>query len=76
MIQRPRLLCSFTGLITTLINVYTVQGGHWSVTTKITIIVISLYIGNISVLYLIYNHWILEKMKTTRNRALAKQNQT
>jgi hypothetical protein len=76
MIQRPRLLCSFTGLITTLINVYIVQGGHWSVTTKITIIVISLYIGNISVLYLIYNHWILEKMKTTCNRALAKQNQT
>ena len=76
MIQRPRLLHSFTGLITTLINVYTVQGGHWSVTTKITIIVISLYTGNISVLYLIYNHWILEKMKTTRNRALAKQNQT
>ena len=76
MIQRPGLLHSFTGLVNTLINIYTAQGGHWSVTAKITIIVISLCTGNMSVLYLIYNHWILEKMKTTRDRALAKRNQT
>ena len=76
MIQRPGLLHSLTGLLTALINIYTAQGGHWSVTAKITIIVISLCTGNMSVLYLIYNHWILEKMKTTRDRALAKRNQT
>jgi hypothetical protein len=75
-IQRPGLLHSLVGFITTIINIYTAQGGHWSVTAKITIIVIGLYTGNMSVLYLVYNHWILEKVKTTRNKALAKQNHT
>jgi hypothetical protein len=55
---------SLVDLITTLINIYTAQGGHWSVTAKITVIVIGLCTGNVSVLYLVYNHWILEKMKT------------
>lgn len=42
---------------------YTPQGGHWSVIAKITVIVIGLCIGNMSVLYLVRNHWILERMK-------------
>ncbi|KAF4634582.1 hypothetical protein G7Y89_g3529 [Cudoniella acicularis] len=75
-LARPGLLHSLTGLITTLINIYTAQGRHWSVTAKITIIVIGLCTGNMTVLYLVYNHWILEKMKTTRDRALAKRNRT
>ncbi|KAH8653974.1 hypothetical protein BGZ60DRAFT_460367 [Tricladium varicosporioides] len=71
----PGLLHSSVGLITTLINIYTAQGGHWSVTAKITVIVIGLCTGNMSVLYLVYNHWILEKMKTPLDREVAKSGQ-
>ena len=73
MLQRPGLLHSLISLITTLINVYTAQGGHWSVNAKITVIVISIYTGNMSVLYLVYNHWVLEKMKTSHDKAFARQ---
>ncbi|KAF8862724.1 hypothetical protein BDZ45DRAFT_585061 [Acephala macrosclerotiorum] len=68
----PGLLHSVVGLVTTLVNIYTVQGGHWSVTAKVTVIVIGLCTGNMSLLYLVYNHWILEKMKTPLDREVAK----
>jgi hypothetical protein len=62
--------------MTTVINIYTTQGGHWSAAAKITVVVIAVCTGNMSMLYLVYNHWILEKMKTSRDRVLAKRNQT
>ncbi|KAL5316298.1 hypothetical protein ACEPPN_015343 [Leptodophora sp. 'Broadleaf-Isolate-01'] len=68
----PGLLHSVVGLVTTLVNIYTVQGGHWSVTAKVTVIVIGLCIGNMSLLYLVYNYWILEKMKTPLDKEVAK----
>lgn len=55
MIQRPGLHHSLVGFIT----------------ARTMIIVIGLCTGNMSVLYLVYNHWILEKMKATRDRMLA-----
>jgi hypothetical protein len=71
--KRPGLLHSLIGLITTLINIYTAQGGHWSAAAKITVIMIGVCTGNMSMLYLVYNNWILEKMKTTRDRAFARK---
>ena len=41
-------------LTTTLINVYTAQHGYWSITAKITIIIITLYLGAIFTLTIIY----------------------
>ena len=71
--KRPGLLHSLVGLITTLINIYTIQGGHWSITAKITVMTIGLCTGNMSMLYLVYNHWILEKIKIPRDRAFAQR---
>ncbi|KAH8745418.1 hypothetical protein F5882DRAFT_494981 [Hyaloscypha sp. PMI_1271] len=70
----PGLLHSLLGLITTLTNIYTAQGGHWSTAAKIAVIMIGVCTGNMSMLYLVYNHWILEKIKTPRDRALAREN--
>ncbi|KAF8856255.1 hypothetical protein BDZ45DRAFT_594438 [Acephala macrosclerotiorum] len=68
----PGLLHSFIGLMTTIVNVYTAQGGHWSTTAKVTIVVIGVFSGNMSILYLIYKYWILEKLKTPLDKVLAK----
>jgi len=74
MTKRPGLLHSLVGLISTLVNVYTAQGGHWSNKAKITIIIISVCTGNMSLLYLVYDRWILEKVRTTLNGALTTPN--
>ena len=70
--DRPGAVHSFFGLTTTLINVYTAQNGHWSVTAKITITIIALYLGATSALTLMYN-LLLEKIKMPLDRELAKQ---
>ena len=55
--SRPALLNSLIGLITTLINVYTTQDGHWSVTAVMTAAVTS-FITLVSViLYALYAYW-------------------
>ena len=68
--DRPGLLSSLTGLITTFISIYTAKGGHWSVTAKMTIIVIGLYGAAMSILILIYDNWLLEKIKTPYDKEL------
>jgi hypothetical protein len=56
---------SVVGLVTTG------RDKHWSLTAKIIIVIIGIFTGNISVLYLLYT-WFLEKIKTTKDRELAK----
>jgi hypothetical protein len=70
---RPGLLHSTVGLINTLVNVYTAQDGHWSVTAKIVVVIVSLCMASMSVLTLVYKNWLLEKIKTPRDRELAEQ---
>ena len=70
--KRPGLLHSLIGLITTFVNVYAAQGGHWSKTAKISITIIGLFTGNMSVLYLVYKYWILEKIKTSLDKKVAR----
>jgi hypothetical protein len=60
-------------LITTLINVYTAQKGYWSVTAKINIIIVGLYLGATSMLTLVYKNWFLERIKTPHDKELAMQ---
>ncbi|KAH0537622.1 hypothetical protein FGG08_005614 [Glutinoglossum americanum] len=68
----PVLLNSIVGLINILVSVYTAQGGHWSATAKITIIIIGVFVGSMLVLLLVYNR-LLEKIKTPYDRELAKR---
>ena len=49
--KRLKLHHSLVSLITALINIYTVQGGHYSITVKIIVIIFNLYTGNVSVIY-------------------------
>lgn len=70
--DRPGLFPSAVGLTTTLINVYTAQHGYWSVTAKITIIIIALYFGATFTLTVIYKFWLIEKVKTVHDKELAK----
>ena len=60
-------------MITTLINVYTAQGGYWSVTAKINITIVAVYLLTTAALTLIYNNWHLRKIKTPYDRELAKR---
>jgi hypothetical protein len=45
------------GLIATLVNVYTIQGVHWSVTAIITAAVIAYLTLFAMILYMIYMGW-------------------
>jgi hypothetical protein len=60
--SRPALLNSLVGLITTLINVYTTQGGRWSVTAIITA-AITASITLFTVVYMLYTLWVEEAWK-------------
>jgi drug/metabolite transporter (DMT)-like permease len=54
---RPALLNALVGLVTTLINVYTTQGGHWFITAVVTAAVtafITLVTVTLSVLYVLW----------------------
>ncbi|OCK74620.1 hypothetical protein K432DRAFT_252713, partial [Lepidopterella palustris CBS 459.81] len=50
----PTFINSITGLITTIVNIYTARGGGWSVTAKATIAVTGASAGISFMLYLIY----------------------
>jgi len=60
---RLGLLNSITDLIITLINVYTAQGSNWSIIAKITAIVTGICTGTTLTLFLLYNNWLLNKVK-------------
>jgi hypothetical protein len=62
---------SVVDLLTKFVNVTTARDKHWSITAKITIVIIGIFTGNMSMLYLLYT-WFLENIKTIKNRELAK----
>jgi hypothetical protein len=55
--SRPAVLNSIVGLIATLANVYTIQGGHWSVTAIVTAAVIAYLTLFAMILYMTYMGW-------------------
>ncbi|KIM93129.1 hypothetical protein OIDMADRAFT_138373 [Oidiodendron maius Zn] len=59
----PTLLNSFIGLITTLVNVYTTQGGHWSVTAIITAAITASITLFTVVPYMLYTMWVEQAWK-------------
>lgn len=65
--NRPSFLYSLVGMTTTWINIYTAQGGHWSVTAKVTVIVVGLHLLITSLQTLVYD-WLLEKIKVPQDK--------
>jgi hypothetical protein len=71
----PGILNSFTGLTTTVVNVYTAQGGNWSVTAWVNFGATALYWGATSALTLMDN--LLRKLiKTPGDIELAQQSRS
>ncbi len=73
MCARPGLLNSLTGIISTLINVYTARSGFWSVTAIITAAVTGSSTSFMLVLYLIYDLWKLNKVKKDHKSAIEEE---
>jgi hypothetical protein len=66
----PGCLNSLAGLISTLINVYSQQGGAWSVTAKVTAIVTGSVMVITGSLFAIYNFGILARVKKRHGREM------
>ncbi|TVY31537.1 hypothetical protein LSUB1_G008749, partial [Lachnellula subtilissima] len=59
----PGCLNSFAGFISTLVNVYSQQGGDWSVTARVTAAVTGACMAVMGVLFGVYEFWVLERVK-------------
>ena len=67
-VGRVLMLNALAGLISTLINVYTQQGGRYSITAKVTVMVTGGCTVVMATLFLLYNNWILEAVKRNHHR--------
>jgi len=72
----PGCLNSLAGLISALINVYTQQNGNWSITAEVTAIVTGACMVVTAVLFLVYNMWVLERVKKSHMREMENGNST
>jgi hypothetical protein len=61
---------SVAGLLTTLVNIYTAQHGVWSITARITAIVIGSCMIIAGVLFACYNFIALRRVRKTHEREL------
>ncbi|EXJ58410.1 hypothetical protein A1O7_05835 [Cladophialophora yegresii CBS 114405] len=59
----PLTMNSIAGLITTLVNVYTAQHGVWSITARITAVVIGSCMVVAGLLFALYNFWALRRVR-------------
>ncbi|KAE9378220.1 hypothetical protein N431DRAFT_304989, partial [Stipitochalara longipes BDJ] len=66
----PGCLNSLAGLISTLTNVYSQQGGSWSITARVTAIVSGTVMIITGVLFAIYNFFVLAKVKKRHGREM------
>ncbi|KAM0797679.1 hypothetical protein BDR22DRAFT_796782, partial [Usnea florida] len=64
------LLNSIAGLISTLINVYSQQGGRFSITAKITVGATASCTVITAILYFLYNFWILQGVRKKHQQEL------
>ncbi|KAI9730633.1 MAG: hypothetical protein M1818_008115 [Claussenomyces sp. TS43310] len=64
----PGCLNSLTGLISTLINIYSQQNGDWSVMAKVTAIVTGTSMVVLGGLFVIYNNGVLKRVKKSHSR--------
>ncbi|KAK4119379.1 hypothetical protein N657DRAFT_581708 [Parathielavia appendiculata] len=59
----PGLLNSISGLLTVLVGVYASHNGEWSVTAKATITIVSLFLFSMSIAFVTYRFWLLERVR-------------
>ena len=64
---------SLAGFISTIANVYGVQHGELSTTSKVTIIVTSVSTGVLGMLTAIYTFWLVRRIKSQHDRTVGKQ---
>ncbi|ETI22614.1 hypothetical protein G647_06690 [Cladophialophora carrionii CBS 160.54] len=66
----PVAMNSVAGLVTTLVNIYTAQHGVWSITARITAIVIGACMIVAGLLFALYNFWALRRVRKTHERQM------
>lgn len=62
------MMNSAMGLISTLLNVYSIQDGQWSITAIITASIIGAWLIAAGALYVLYSYVLLPRLKMTRWR--------
>jgi hypothetical protein len=67
----PSVMNGLAGLISTLITVYTTQGGDWSVTAKVSAIVEGFCAGIGGILFVLFNNLLLQRVKRKHGEAQA-----
>lgn len=67
----PALLNSIAGLISTIVNVYSAQGGQFSVTARVTVVVTSACSVVAAALFLLYNTIMLKFVKMRHAREVS-----
>ena len=69
--SRVLALNALAGLISTLINVYSQQGGRYSITAKVTVIVTGSCTVAMAILFLFYNYWVLAQVRRAHEKVFA-----
>lgn len=64
---------SATGLVNTLINVYTARQGSWSVPAAITAAVTGSFTTITAILLLVYDTWLLGKIRQEHDKAVERE---
>lgn len=70
----PALLNALTGLISTLVGVYTAHDGEWSITAKTIAIIEGCCAGVSLLLFLLYNFVFLERVKKRHGKEMGTWN--
>lgn len=63
MFKRPSIFNSVIALVLSLVNIYTAQNGHWSVTAIVTICIIGICVTVMGSMLLVHELWFLRKLR-------------
>jgi hypothetical protein len=66
---------SAMGLVSTFLNVYSIQDGQWSITAVITASIIGAWLVAACTLYGVYSRVLLPRLKATAWRAVPQHSQ-
>ena len=70
---RPGFLNSLAGLISTIVNIFGVQHGQLSTTSKSTVVVVTASTAVFAFLMLFYMFWLVRRVKARHDREVGKQ---